>query len=253
MARRPLALPGQALLALALLLLPGTLPLTASDQPPEHTAAGTELKGGPALNLQISGRDADITGELLRMLSLDLSLFGYQVSDPALADEAAGNVRIKVSSSLEKTNWHGEADRSSRLEIRRLVLKGSFKSEQGRARLLEEDMAGCFLTERDSMDGGLFQRTRQTAEGVWLETDSSLILRLIRRIEIDIFGAMASEQSIRALLALYWEYPDLLGPRILDTVRSNRKQIIPVLETLYTTAQGSEKAAAAAILARYAD
>jgi hypothetical protein len=249
-ARRPVGKPGQALLVLALLLFPGTLPLTASDQPPERTAPGAE---GPALNLQISGRDAEITGELLRLLSLDLSIFAYRVSDPDQADEALGTLRLKVSSSFKKTAWRGETASSSRLETRHLVFKGSFKSEEGRTRLLEEDVAGCFLTDRESLDGGLFQRTRQTADGVWLETDTSLLMRLIRRIEIDIFGAMASEQSIRALLALYWEFPDMLGPRILDTVRSNRKRIIPVLESLYATAQGSEKAAAAAILARYAD
>lgn len=252
MARKPIGLFTQALLVLTLLLLPGSLPLTALDLPPGTDTAETLLPG-PTLALQISGRDAEITGQVLRLLSMDLGIFGYRVADPGRADEAAGTIRIKVSSSMEKTAWRGRVDRKSRLETRHLVLKGSFKSKGTRVRLLEEDVAGCFLTEQESLKGGLFQRTRLAADGVWVETDTSLTMRLIRRCEIDIFSAMASEQSIRALLALYWEFPDLLGPRILDTVWDNRKKNIPVLESLYASAEGSEKAAAAAILARYAD
>jgi len=250
--RRPSGLFAQALLALTLLLLPGSLPLTASDLPPESEMAKTR-PAGPALSLQVSGRDAEITTEVLRLLSMDLGIFGYRIADPDRADEAAGTIRIKVTSMMEKTSWRGSTDRKTRLKTRRLLLKGAFKSEGTRIRFLEEDVAGCFLTERESLEGGLFQRTRLTADGVWVETDISIIMRLIRRIEIDIFGAMATEQSIRALLALYWEFPDLLGPRLLETVRNNRKQIIPVLESLYASAEGSEKAAAAAILARYND
>jgi hypothetical protein len=237
---------------LALLILLSPLPATASDQPP-----GTEVPGvprsGASLMVQISGRDAEMAGQVLRLLSMDLGIFGYSVADPSRPDEALGTIRLKVSSSMEKTSWRGSADSKTRLETRRLVLKGSFKTERARVRLLEEDVAGCFLTERDSMEGGLFQRTRRAADGVWVETDTSLIMRMIRRLEIDIFGALATEQSIRALLALYWEFPDMLGPRILDTVRENRRTIIPVLESLYNSAVGSERAAAAAILARYAD
>lgn len=201
----------------------------------------------------IDSRDAEMAGHVLRLLSMDLGIFGYRVADPLSSEEASGTIRLKVTSSMEKTSWRGSTDNKARLETRRLVLKGSFKSDQARARLLEEDMAGCFLTEQESLDGGLFQRTSKAADGVWLETDTSLIMRMIRRLEIDIFCAMATEQSIRALLALYWEFPDQLGPRILETVRKNRKTIIPVLESLYGSAEGSERAAAAAILARYAD
>ncbi len=241
-----------AAVTLVLLAVLCALPLAASDLPPGAGEAEV-TRSGPALEVQISGRDAEMAGQVLRLLSMDLGIFGYSVAAPSRNEEALGTIRIKVSSSMEKTSWRGGSDSKTRLETRRLVLKGSFKSPEARARLLEEDVAGCFLTERDSMEGGLFQRTRLAADGVWVETDNSLIMRMIRRLEIEIFGAMATEQSIRALLALYWEFPDLLGPRILDTVRKNRKTIIPVLESLYSSATGSERAAAAAILARYAD
>lgn len=233
--------------ALSLLLLTATAiaaPAAVDDPLPRRATT---------LTLDISGRDPEMAGEVLRLLSMDLGIFGYTVADPVRRDETAGAIRLNVSSSMEKTSWRGSGDDKARLETRRLVLKGSFKSDRGRLRLLEEDVAGCFLTERESLDGGLFQRTRQAADGVWVETDTSLIMRMIRRLEIEIFGALATEQSVRALLALYWEFPDLLGPRILETVQANRKMIIPVLESLYGSAEGSERAAAAAILARYAD
>jgi len=233
-------------MSLLLTLTAATLaaPAAVSDQSPARDTA---------LVLEISGRDPEMAGDVLRLLSMDLGIFGYTVADHGREDGAAGTVRLKVSSSMEKTSWRGSEDDKTRLETRRLVLKGSFRSAQGRVRLLEEDVAGCFLTERESMDGGLFHRTRQAADGVWVETDTSLIMRMIRRLEIEIFGVLATEQSVRALLALYWEFPDLLGPRILDTVQANRKTIIPVLESLYASAEGSERAAAAALLARYAD
>ncbi len=237
---------------LALLALLCSLPLAGSDTAP-GTGAAEAPDSQPSLTIQISGRDAEMSGQVLRLISMDLGIFGYRVADPSRAEEGLGNIRLKISTSMAKTSWRGSTDSKARLETRRLVLKGSFKGDKARVRLLEEDVAGCFLTDQDSMAGGLFQRTRRAADGVWVETDTSLIMRMIRRLEIEIFGAMATKQSIRALLALYWEFPDLLGPRILDTVRTNRKTIIPVLESLYTSATGSERAAAAAILARYAD
>jgi len=237
----------------ALLLVAAAFsPLHATDQP-EGKSVTVRPADGPQLSLQVTGRDADMTVEVLRLLTMDLGIFGYRVADPAGSEPIKGTISIKVSGAMEKTAWRGSEDRKARLECRRLVLKGSFKSKDASVRLLEEDVAGCFITDRESLEGGLFQRTRQTADGVWVETDTSLVMRLIRRLEIEIFGAMATEQSVRALLALYWEFPDQLGPRILDIVRGNRKEVIPVLEALYEPAEGSEKAAAAAILARYAD
>ncbi len=242
------------LLVVAAVLLAATAfsPLHATDQP-DGKSVTVRPADGPRLSLQVVGRDAEMTMEVLRLLTMDLGIFGFRVADPAGSEAIHGTISLKVSGTMEKTSWRSSKDRKARLECRRLVLKGSFKSDDASVRILEEDVAGCFLTERESLEGGLFQRTRQTAEGVWVETDTSLVMRLIRRLEIEIYGAMASEQSVRALLALYWEFPDQLGPRILDIVRGNRKKVIPVLESLYEQAEGSEKAAAAAILARYAD
>jgi hypothetical protein len=244
-------LPSVPILLLLLLFL--VAPPPAAAAPPLQTERPGAAEDQPALAVLISSRDAEMAEHVLRLLSMDLEIFGYRVADPLGSEEASGTIRLKVTSAMEKTSWRGSLDDKARLETRRLTLKGSFKSDQARVRLLEEDVAGCFLTEKESMNGGLFQRTRKAADGVWVETDTSLIMRMIRRLEIEIFSALGTGQSTRALLALYWEFPDLLGPRILDTVRKNRKAIIPVLESLYASAEGSERAAAAAILARYAD
>ena len=214
-------------------------------------AAGVAVAGTPLIDLQVTGRDGEMAGRVLDMLSADLGIFGFAVAGADDTAETLGTLRIKITSTMKKTDWRGE-DRA-RLKIRRLALRGTLRCHDRRVRLEEEDVARCFLTEQDSMAGGLFQRTQRSAAGVWVETDTSLIMRLIRRAEIDIFSALATEQSVRALLALYWQFPDVLGPRVLDAVRQNRKTVIPVLEALYLQAEGSERSAAAAILSRYSD
>jgi len=216
-------------------------------------AAGAAVADAPILDLQVNGRDNEMAGTVMELFSTDLGIFGFTVAGADDTAEPLGTIRIKVSTTLEKTDWRGEGEDRTTLKIRRLVLRGTLRWQGERVRLLEEDVAGCFLTEQDSMAGGLFQRTRRSAGGVWVETDTSLIMRLIRRLEIDIFSALATEQSARALLALYWQFPDVLGPRVLDAVRQNRKAVIPVLEALYAKAEGSERTAAAAILSRYDD
>jgi hypothetical protein len=201
----------------------------------------------------VTGRDGEMTGRVMDMLTADLGIFGFAVAGADDAAEALGTLRLKISTAMEKTDWRGEGEDRARLKIRRLALRGTLRCHGKRTRLDEEDVARCFLTEQDSMAGGLFQRTQRSAAGVWVETDTSLIMRLIRRAEIDIFSALATEQSVRALLALYWQFPDVLGPRVLDSVRQNRKTVVPVLETLYRQAEGSERSAAASILSRYSD